>query len=53
MLEVAREAFTASMRTTFAVSAVGVLAAAVVAVLVMRKGEKAVEVASEEPELVA
>ncbi|HEY8983733.1 MAG TPA: MFS transporter [Streptomyces sp.] len=53
MLEVAREAFTASMRTTFAVSAVGVLAAAVVAVLVMRKGEKAVEVAAEEPELVA
>jgi EmrB/QacA subfamily drug resistance transporter len=36
LVRAAREAFTASMTTTFAVSAVGVLAAAVLATLVMR-----------------
>ncbi|MET8976006.1 MFS transporter [Streptomyces sp. NPDC004539] len=52
-LAAAREAFTASMGTTFAVSAVGVLTAAVVAVLVMRGGRKEAEVAVEEAELAA
>ncbi|MFJ8104778.1 MFS transporter [Streptomyces sp. NPDC096132] len=36
LIDAAREAFTASMTTTFTVSAVGVLAAAVLATLVMR-----------------
>lgn len=36
LVRAAREAFTASMSTTFTISAVGVLAAAVVATLVMR-----------------
>ncbi|MHC5906212.1 MFS transporter [Streptomyces sp. S6] len=53
VLEVAREAFAASMRTTFAVSAAGVLTAAVLAVLVMRKGPRFTEVTAEEPELAA
>ncbi len=46
----AREAFTASMSTTFAISAIGVLAAAVVATVIMR-GRKPAEV--KELELVA
>ncbi|GCB47596.1 hypothetical protein SNL152K_4901 [Streptomyces sp. NL15-2K] len=43
LIRAAREAFTASMSTTFTVSAIGVLAAAVLATLVMRdgKGEQA------------
>ncbi|GAQ55260.1 MFS transporter [Streptomyces acidiscabies] len=54
VLAAARSAFTDSMGTTFMVSAVGVLVAAVVAVLVMRDGEPGVaEMPVEEPELVA
>jgi hypothetical protein len=36
LVRTGREAFTASMSTTFTISAIGVLAAAVVAVLVVR-----------------
>jgi hypothetical protein len=39
LIRAAREAFTASMSTTFTVSAIGVLAAAVLATLVMRDGK--------------
>lgn len=39
LVRAAREAFTASMSTTFAVSAIGVLVAAVLAALVMRDGK--------------
>ncbi|MGW2744880.1 MFS transporter [Streptomyces sp. NPDC001450] len=39
LLGTAREAFTSSMSTTFALSALGVLAAAVLAAVVMRDGE--------------
>ncbi|MFM9612200.1 MFS transporter [Streptomyces niveiscabiei] len=54
VLGAARSAFTESMGTTFAVSAVGVLVAAVVAVLVMRDGKPEVaERAVEEAELAA
>ncbi|WP_328482004.1 MFS transporter [Streptomyces sp. NBC_00377] len=52
----AREAFTASMTTTFTVSAIGVLAAAVLAALVMRdrKPERpATGIRAQEPEPVA
>ncbi|MFI6855541.1 hypothetical protein [Streptomyces sp. NPDC050416] len=54
LVRTAREAFTASMSTTFTISAIGVLAAAVVATVVMRdrKAEPA-PAGSEEPELVA
>ncbi|GEB62224.1 MFS transporter [Streptomyces gardneri] len=41
MIESAREAFTTSMSTTFTISAIGVLAAAALATLVMRDGKKA------------
>ncbi|PWG09404.1 MFS transporter [Streptomyces sp. V2] len=54
VLGAARSAFTESMGTTFTVSAVGVLVAAVVAVLVMRDGKPEVaERAVEEAELAA
>ncbi|MGW0469940.1 MFS transporter [Streptomyces coeruleorubidus] len=58
LVRAAREAFTTSMSTTFTISAIGVLAAAVVATLVMRdrKPETEPEPAregSEETELVA
>ena len=50
----AREAFTASMSMTFTVSAIGVLAAALVATLVMRGGRRTQEeTADREPELAA
>ncbi|WP_405727390.1 MFS transporter [Streptomyces sp. NBC_01537] len=49
LIAAAREAFTASMSTTFTVSAIGVLAAALVATLVMR-GAKPEAVATEERE---
>ncbi|MGY1580785.1 hypothetical protein [Streptomyces sp. MN13] len=52
LLHAAREAFTTSMSTTFTLSAIGVLAAAVVATLVMRddKPEQPAEDATETPE---
>ncbi|MFD5797565.1 MFS transporter [Streptomyces diastatochromogenes] len=55
LLRTAREAFTSSMSTTFALSAVGVLAAAVLAAVVMRDGkpEEAAESPAQEPELAA
>lgn len=56
LVRAAREAFTASMTTTFTVSAVGVLAAAVLATLVMRDGtprRPAAEARVDEPELAA
>jgi Na+/melibiose symporter-like transporter len=62
LVRAAREAFAASMSTTFAISAIGVLAAAVVATLVMRDrrpetapgtGTEPARAGSEEPELVA
>ncbi|MGW1782974.1 MFS transporter [Streptomyces sp. NPDC002143] len=55
LVRAAREAFTASMTTTFTVSAIGVLAAAVLATLVMRdrKPQPAETAPAEEPELVA
>lgn len=55
LVRAAREAFTASMSTTFTVSALGVLAAAVLAVLVMRdsKPEQPAEMPEKEPELAA
>lgn len=40
LVQAAREAFTASMTTTFTVSAIGVLAAAILAALVMRDPER-------------
>ncbi|WP_217242972.1 MFS transporter [Streptomyces sp. AC555_RSS877] len=40
LVRAAREAFTASMSTTFTVSAIGVLVAAVLAAVVMRDGKK-------------
>ncbi|MFF1542538.1 MFS transporter [Streptomyces sp. NPDC058291] len=52
LVRAAREAFTASMTTTFAVSAIGVLAAAILATLVMRDGKPrppATEARTEEP----
>jgi EmrB/QacA subfamily drug resistance transporter len=52
----ARQAFTSSMSTTFTVSAIGVLAAAALATLVMRDSKKEPATAPEcgsEPELVA
>ncbi|OXY94064.1 MFS transporter [Streptomyces diastatochromogenes] len=53
LLRTAREAFTSSMSTTFALSAVGVLAAAVLATVVMRDGKpgEAAESPAQEPEL--
>ncbi|SOD86801.1 MFS transporter [Streptomyces sp. Ag109_G2-15] len=53
LLRTAREAFTSSMSTTFALSAVGVLAAAVLATVVMRDGkpEEAEESPAQEAEL--
>lgn len=53
LLRTAREAFTSSMSITFALSAVGVLAAAVLATVVMRDGkpEEAAESPAQEPEL--
>ncbi|QOV37023.1 MFS transporter [Streptomyces ferrugineus] len=57
LIATAREAFTASMSTTFTVSAIGVAAAALLASLVMRddrRGPKAAaEPAEREPELAA
>ena len=56
LVHAAREAFTASMLTTFAVGAVGVLAAALLATLVMRDAKpkpEAAEAAEPERELVA
>ncbi|MEV0239291.1 MFS transporter [Streptomyces sp. NPDC050674] len=59
LVRAAREAFTASMSTTFTISAIGVLAAAVVATLVMRDrtaeraGARGEEPVSEERELAA
>ncbi|WLW53622.1 MFS transporter [Streptomyces sp. YU58] len=61
LVRAARDAFTASMSTTFTVSAIGVLVAAVLATLVMRDGKggggtrgeaSADEIAAKEPELV-
>ena len=50
----AREAFTASMSATFTVSAIGVLAAAVLATLVMRDAKaEAAAAPAEETELAA
>ncbi|MGP4085343.1 MFS transporter [Streptomyces sp. KR55] len=56
LIGTAREAFTASMTTTFALSAIGVLAAAVLATLVMhdRKPQQPTEATTpQEPQLVA
>ncbi|MBZ9639878.1 MFS transporter [Streptomyces sp. PSKA30] len=56
LIGTAREAFTASMTTTFTLSAIGVLAAAVLATLVMRdrKPQQPTEAAApQEPQLVA
>ncbi|MFF5011969.1 MFS transporter [Streptomyces sp. NPDC001165] len=55
LLRSAREAFTSSMSTTFALSALGVLAAAVLATVVMRDGEpeRVEEIPGREAELVA
>jgi predicted MFS family arabinose efflux permease len=54
LVAAAREAFTASMSTTFMVSAIGVLAAALLATLVMREDRPAPEkMADREPELAA
>ncbi|MGW3725608.1 MFS transporter [Streptomyces sp. NPDC000851] len=56
LIGTAREAFTASMTTTFTLSAIGVLAAAVLATLVMRdrKPQQPTEaIAPQEPQLVA
>ncbi|WP_128433960.1 MFS transporter [Streptomyces cyaneus] len=56
LVAAAREAFTASMSTTFTVSAIGVLAAALLATLVMRddrrKPQEAARTAEEQRELV-
>ncbi|AUY49767.1 MFS transporter [Streptomyces sp. CB01881] len=54
LVHAAREAFTSSMSTTFTISAVSILAAAVLAALVMRDKKPGVaELAAEEAELVA
>ncbi|MGV9265630.1 MFS transporter [Kitasatospora sp. NPDC003701] len=54
LVHAAREAFTSSMSTTFTISAVGVLAAAVVAALVMRdKKAEPAEAPAEQAELAA
>ncbi|MGQ4358375.1 MFS transporter [Streptomyces sp. SAS_272] len=56
LVRAAREAFTASMTTTFTISAIGVLAAAVLAALVMRDArpqQPVAEAHAEEPQLVA
>ncbi|MDT0317901.1 MFS transporter [Streptomyces millisiae] len=54
LVHVAREAFTASMSTTFTISAIGVLAAAALAALIMRpKSKPAAELPAEAPELAA
>ena len=57
LVHAAREAFTASMSTTFTVSAIGVLAAAILATLVMRNTKPVAPAATpaehEQPELVA
>ena len=56
LVHAAREAFTASMSTTFAVGAIGVLAAALLATLVMRDAKpkpEAAQAAEPERELVA
>jgi fucose permease len=61
LVHAAREAFTASMSTTFTVSAIGVLAAALLATLIMRDtrpepeptAAPAQESGAQEPELVA
>lgn len=55
LLRTAREAFASAMSTTFALSAAGVLAAAVLAAVVMRdaKPEQPAEPLDREPELVA
>ncbi|MFD5842518.1 MFS transporter [Streptomyces chartreusis] len=56
LIAAAREAFTASMSTTFTVSAIGVLAAALLATLVMRDDRRGPQEAAgtpdEQPELV-
>ncbi|MFI7497727.1 MFS transporter [Streptomyces sp. NPDC049687] len=56
LIHAAREAFTTSMTTTFTVSAIGVLAAAILATLVMRDRkpkEEAAEAVAKAPEPVA
>ena len=53
LVHAAREAFTASMSVTFTVGALGVLAAALLAALVMRDAKHPVAPAQEERELVA
>ena len=55
LIHSAKEAFTSAMSTTFTVSAIGLLAAAALAAVVMRGGRPAPtqEAASEQPELVA
>ncbi|MDX3576772.1 MULTISPECIES: MFS transporter [unclassified Streptomyces] len=56
LVRAAREAFTASMTTTFTISAIGVLAAAVLAALVMRDAaprQPVAEAPAKEPEPVA
>ncbi|MEH0544222.1 MFS transporter [Streptomyces sp. B21-105] len=55
LVRAAREAFTASMTTTFTISAIGVLAAAVLAALVMRgtPRQPVAETRAEEPQPVA
>ncbi|MFF3334196.1 MFS transporter [Streptomyces sp. NPDC002888] len=55
LVRAAREAFTDSMTTTFTVSAIGVLAAAILATLVMRdrKPQEQAEAPAQEQELVA
>jgi hypothetical protein len=55
LIHTAREAYTAAMSTTFTVGAIGVLAAAILATLVIRNTKPVAPAATpaEEPELVA
>ncbi|MFI6844925.1 MFS transporter [Kitasatospora sp. NBC_00085] len=54
LVHAAREAFTSSMSTTFTISAISMLSAAVLATLVMRNGKpEAAQAAADEAELVA
>ncbi|SNT43821.1 drug resistance transporter, EmrB/QacA subfamily [Asanoa hainanensis] len=53
LADTARAAFTGAMSTTFTISAIGVLAAAVVATVIMRDRKPAPSVAEQELELVA
>ncbi len=52
LIHAAKQAFTASMSVTFTISAIGVLAAALVATLVMRDTKMQAAAAAEQPELV-